>query len=190
MSVFVNEMWLGNAGILLNTAGSSSSANGAPCARHERTDNPRRISSEFPKRHVCFFPPARKAAVPRLLMRDMFVVTLIEESIKMLLFRSYQRTLQLGFPGKYIALVPHPPPPPPKLAVLRRKHSLSWKKFHLCVKSQILQQKCFLCIKQNSKRCEPACVLQHLASPQNKRTGNIPEKAYELLQLMLWYSLC
>lgn len=115
---------------------------GPLCARHERTDNPRRISSEFPTRHVFSFPWARKAAVPCLLMRDMFVVTLIEKSIKMLLFCSYQWTLQLGFPGKYMCLCP------PEIGCNEEKTlSLSWKEFHLRVKAQILQHERVLCIK-------------------------------------------
>ena len=102
----MNAMRLGEKNRhLVNTAGCSSSTSGAPCARHERTNNPRRISSEFPTRHAFSCPWARKAAVPFLLLRDMFAVGFNRGVHKMLLFCSYWWALQLESPGKYVACI-------------------------------------------------------------------------------------
>lgn len=85
---------------LVNTAGCS-------CARHERTDNLRRISSEFPKRHAFSVPWARKT----LPACERHVCGCFNRSsIKTLLLRSYQWTLHLGFPLKHITCAPHPHP--------------------------------------------------------------------------------
>lgn len=66
--VFGNATWPGNTGISL-TPQDAPGEQVEPRVPNVRPGDLRKISSEFPTRHVFSFPWARKATVSRLLMR-------------------------------------------------------------------------------------------------------------------------
>lgn len=111
-----NAMWLGKIGPSL-TLQDAPAAQARPLTRQPTTRG--RSLQSF--RNVMFFsfPWARKPAVLCLFMRDMFVVTLMEEAIKMLLFRICHKHYS------WDSLEIRSPANPLELITWRRKHSHS-----------------------------------------------------------------